>query len=74
MPEQYYTVIWEIQVTAENPFQAAQCALDDYRDRTLAKPILDIIDEKGRRVRINMNNRDDRGVEITEKGEPCSKA
>lgn len=56
--EQVYTVTWEIQVTAENPLQAAQYALDDYRDRSLANPILDVVDESGKKTSVH-------GVSVT---------
>lgn len=57
MPTEYQ-VIWEIDLAADSPVEAAREALRIQRDPASLATVFDVIDPDGRRVRIDLETGD----------------
>lgn len=66
MPTQDYVVTFELWITADNPRQAAEFALLDMQDKSLPKPVLEVVGEDGKHILFDLSDPSDQGREVTE--------
>ena len=51
----HYKVIWEIDLTAESPREAAEQAYEIQRDRDSTASVFDVYDARGKKTRIDLS-------------------
>ena len=55
-PERLYRVVYVIDINAVNPRQAAERAHEIMGDPASMRPVLDIIDSRGRQTRVDLSD------------------
>jgi hypothetical protein len=59
-----HRVLWEIDIDADTPVEAARKALAIHRDPESIATVFDVIDKRGKRVRVDLSKQEVTDVRV----------